>query len=106
MADDEEKGKAVSIMHKTAVLLLLLGCSVAFVAEVPTALAEDVPRMTKEQLAEKMGDANLVVIDVRTDKDWKGSEAKIKGAMRQDPKDVKEWAARLDQGKRYVLYCA
>ena len=104
--DDNEKGKGDSIVKMKAVWIFLLVLSVVFLAGVPVAASEDVPGMTKEQLQEKMGDPNLVVMDVRTGKDWKTSEVKIKGAMRQDPKKVEEWAPRLDKGKLYVLYCA
>ena len=38
------------------------------------AVAKDVPRMTKEQLKEMLGSENVVVIDVRTGKDWKASD--------------------------------
>ena len=70
------------------------------------AVAKDVPRMTKEQLKEMLGSENVVVIDVRTGKDWKASDVKIKGAVREYSKAVKEWAGKLDKGKTVVLYCA
>ena len=70
------------------------------------AVAEDVSRMTKEELKSMMGDPKLVVIDVRTGKDWNGSESKIKGAVREEPRKATSWAEKYDKQKTYVLYCA
>jgi hypothetical protein len=70
------------------------------------AVAEDVSRMTKEELKSMIGDPKLVVIDVRTGNDWNGSESKIKGAVREEPKKAASWADKYDKQKTYVLYCA
>ena len=35
--------------------------------------------MTKEMLKDKLGDPNVVVVDVRTGSDWRASEYKITG---------------------------
>ena len=71
-----------------------------------TAYAEDVPRISKEQLKEKLDDPNVVTIDVRSGKDWKASDVKIKGAVRRVPSEVEKWTVGLDKEKTYVLYCA
>lgn len=70
------------------------------------AMAEQAPRMAAEDLAAKLGAADLVVLDVRADRDWETSQAKIRGAVRQDPKDAATWAKQYDPAKLYVLYCA
>jgi hypothetical protein len=70
------------------------------------AVAEDVSRMTKEELKSMIGDPKLVVIDVRTGNDWKGSKSKIKGAVREEPRKAASWAEKYDKQKTYVLYCA
>jgi len=70
------------------------------------ASAGDTPRMTKEELKAMMDDPNLVILDVRTGGDWKDSESKIKGAIREEPREVKVWAKKYDKSKTYVLYCA
>jgi len=67
--------------------------------------AEEVPRMTKEQLKEMLDNPNVVIIDVRTGKDWSASDVKIKGAIREDSRKVKKWASKLEKDKTYVLYC-
>jgi len=53
-----------------------------------------------------LGNPDVVIIDVRVGKDWKDSQSKIKGAIREKPKKAKLWADKYDKGKTYVLYCA
>ena len=68
--------------------------------------SKDVPRVGKDTLKGWLGDPNVVLVDVRTDRDWKASDQKIKGAIRQDPNQVKTWASSLPKDKKIVLYCA
>ena len=68
--------------------------------------AQDVSRMTKEDLKSMMENSQVVVIDVRTGRDWNGSQTKIKGAVREEPKKARAWADKYDKQKTYVLYCA
>jgi rhodanese-related sulfurtransferase len=79
-----------------AILAMLLALFVG------TSYAGDIPRMTKEEL---LKNENAVVVDVRTGRDWKSSEFKIKGASRAD-KDIVKWAARYPKDTTLVLYCA
>jgi len=89
--------------------LVLLTLTV-FLANQPWGVAyaadKDVPRIEKDTLKGWLGDPNVLVIDVRADYDWKASDKKIKGAVRQDPKEVKGWASSLSKEKKIVLYCA
>ena len=68
--------------------------------------ANDVPRMTKEELKGHLGDRNVIILDVRTDKDWKASDLRIKGAIREDPTKVDTWLGNYVKDKVFVLYCA
>ena len=70
------------------------------------AFAEDVSRMSKEELKSIMGDPELVIIDVRAGRDWNKSKLKIGGAVREDPKKTTSWADKYDKSKTHVLYCA
>jgi len=72
------------------------------------AIAAEVPRMTKEDLKAKIGnsDHNIVIVDVRAGKDWKGSEFKVKGAVRENPAKFSSWAEKYPKDKTLVLYCA
>jgi hypothetical protein len=70
------------------------------------AKAADVPRMTTDELKAMLGNADLVILDVRAKKDWKDSDTKIQGAIREDPDSVKSWAGKYSKDKTFVLYCA
>ncbi|MCG8530824.1 MAG: hypothetical protein MI749_09180, partial [Desulfovibrionales bacterium] len=62
--------------------------------------------MTKDELKAVMGDKQVVILDVRTGRDWSNSEFKIKGAMRVDQGRIDATAEKLDKGDKIVLYCA
>ena len=70
------------------------------------AIAAEVSRITKEELKSRFDDLDVVIVDVRTGKDWKGSELKIKGALREDPSSFSSWANKYPKDKTLVLYCA
>lgn len=53
-----------------------------------------------------LSDPSVVVIDVRTEADWKASKFKIKGAVREDPTQVASWMGKYDKDKTLVFYCA
>ena len=78
----------------------------AFALAYPAAVfSEDVPRMTKEKLKGLLGNPNLVILDVRTGKDWDASEFKIKGAIREEGFDI-SWFDKYPKDKTIVIYCA
>jgi rhodanese-related sulfurtransferase len=80
----------------------ILSCSA--MKEMP---ADGAARMSLDELKSKLSDSNVVIIDVRTGKDWEQSKQKIKGAIREDPKgDVAAWSAKYPKDKTFVLYCA
>lgn len=68
--------------------------------------AQDVPRMSPGELAAHLGKADLIVLDVRAEADWKASDKKIQGALREDPRGVGKWAPNYPKEKTIVLYCA
>ena len=70
------------------------------------AAAAGVPQITAEELNAKLGNPDVIIIDVRRSGHWKGSDQKITGAVREDPKDVEGWAGNYAHGKTLVLYCA
>jgi len=70
------------------------------------AAAQTVPLITKEELKPGIGSPNVVIIDVRTGKDWKASEKKIKGAVREDPDQVEVWAKKYKHHQDIIVYCA
>lgn len=62
--------------------------------------------ITKEELKGMLGDANLVILDTRTGRDWKSSEFKIKGAVRANPYAFDSWSGTYAKDQKLVLYCA
>ena len=70
------------------------------------ARSADAPRMTKDELKAMLGNPDLVIIDVRTQRDWTEGDSKIKGAIREDPEAVESWTKKYPKGKTIVLYCA
>ena len=73
---------------------------------VPFARSAEAPRMTKEELRAMVGKPGVVVIDVRAQRDWKESDLKIKGSVREDPEAIESWAKKYPKNETLVLYCA
>ena len=70
------------------------------------AMAQDVPRMSKDELKDMIGNPDLVIVDVRSGRDWSSSESKITGAVREEPKKASSWADKYEKDKTFVFYCA
>ena len=68
--------------------------------------AGSIPTVDKDELKSMLGSSDLVVIDVRTGRDWTSSEFKIQGAQRHEAGDVASWAGNIEKDKTIVLYCA
>jgi predicted sulfurtransferase len=92
-------------MMKGKLIILVLGLAIVGMLT-QIVVAEEVPRMTKEKLKTMLDDPDVVILDVRTSRDWKGSEKKIKGAIRENPKRFESWARKYSKEKTLVLYCA
>jgi hypothetical protein len=92
--------KTISAVIKLSVALTLLAaCSLH-------AVSGSAPRITKEELKSMLGNAKLVIVDVRRTKDWNSSEYKIKGAVRADPDPTKIESSVSSYGKdeTFVVY--
>ena len=85
-------------------LLLFLVSIICFTA-LP-ALAGDVKLMTATELKNMLGSTELVILDVRSGRDWSTSELKITGAIRANGDDFDSWANSYPKEKKIVLYCA
>ncbi len=91
----------ISKMKMAILVGTLLVLTAAFIVH-----AEDVPRISKEELKAELGNPDLIIIDVRIDHDWTPSDVKIKGAVREDPLKVEDWVGKYPKDKKIVLYCA
>ena len=80
-------------------IFVLAGCLQNVVMDTET------PKMTKEELKPLLGNPEVIVLDVRIADQWKKSDWKIKGAVREDPeKDTKTWASKYPKDKTLVFY--
>jgi nucleosome binding factor SPN SPT16 subunit len=70
------------------------------------AYADTVKIMSIESLAQMLDNPNVVILDVRTGRDWKSSTKKIIGALRADPGNFSGWSTTYAKDKTIVLYCA
>jgi rhodanese-related sulfurtransferase len=62
--------------------------------------------MDKDALNAMLAAPDLVILDVRTGKDWSSSEFKIQSAVRAPAAEYADWSASYPKGKTFVLYCA
>ena len=86
-------------------LAVLLGVVVAGLYPI-AAMAQEVPRTTKEDLKALLGKPGVVLLDVRSEESWTNSDQKISGAVREDPSQVKSWIDKYQKDSTIVLYCA
>jgi hypothetical protein len=88
---------------------LLLGCLVIFLGMgmfVSRVLSADAPRMTKDELKALLGNPDVILLDVRSGSDWKDSDLKIQGAIREEPGQINSWSKKYSKEKIIILYCA
>ena len=72
----------------------------------PDVSAAEPLRTTKEDLKQRLGNPEIVIVDVRSGSDWKNSQRKIPGAVREEPNDVDGWEKRYSKDRPLILYCA
>ena len=88
---------------------LLWGCLVIFLGMgmfVSQLLSADAPRMSTDELKALLGNPDLTLLDVRSGSDWKDSDLKIQGAIREEPGQINSWSKKYSKEKIIVLYCA
>ena len=85
---------------------LTIIAAVVFLASIATVYGNDVSLITKEELKPILGDADVVILDVRQGRDWSSSEFKIKGAVRVESNQIAQWQENYSKENKLVLYCA
>ena len=89
------------------ILMMAIAMIVVLAAFFATpAAAQEVNRMSLEELKGRLGSPDLVIIDVRREGDWKSSTVKVKGAVREDVDKVDTWISKYPKDKTLVFYCA
>ena len=99
----EEKMKKIRLLK---ILFMLSGLVIVGLFTIAPVAAEDVPRLKKELLVRYLDNAEVYIFDVRREEDWKESEFKIKGAIREKPKNFNLWVQQYRDNQAYILYCA
>lgn len=87
-------------MKKIVFLLLTLS-----LLSGPSIFAASVPTLDKDELKSLLGTENLVILDVRTGRDWSSSEFKIENAVRMADADLSV-IKQYPKDSTLVLYCA
>lgn len=82
--------------------VMLIAAAVGACAK--TSPAEDVPRITKEELESMLGNPDVIILDVRPVEQWRSSDLKIPGALHENPENVKSWADKYPRDKTLVFY--
>lgn len=70
------------------------------------AAAPQADTITREELLPLLGRPDVVVVDMRTGRDWNDATLKIKGAVREDPMKPGTWIDKYTKDKMMIFYCA
>ena len=90
--------------RKQVLLIVAIGAALfAWQAKGVAAGAEEIPRMTKEELKPLLGSPEVVVLDVRLG--GGNAPTKIAGAVYENPEKVADWSFKYPKENRVVLYC-
>ncbi len=88
-------------MKRIAVLLVAV-----FSLTLSPVFAGSVGLMNIEELKPLLGSEDVIILDVRTGRDWSTSEFKIPGAVRVNSGEFSKWGDTYPKDKKIVLYCA
>jgi hypothetical protein len=69
-------------------------------------MAQEIPKISKEELKGMLGKPEVVLVDVRSGADWNASTSKIKGAVKEEPDNVDSWMNKYSKDKTLIFYCA
>ena len=70
------------------------------------ALAGNAPTISKDELKAELSSESLILLDVRSGRDWSSSEFKIQGAIRAPGSEITKWSKKYKKDQHIVLYCA
>lgn len=91
-------------MHRFCAIVITL--VLVTLSAIAMAANDNVPRIAKEELKAKMERGeDIIVLDVRTGMSYKGSDSKIKGAMRIPPDAIDMRYKELPMDKEIITYC-
>jgi hypothetical protein len=64
----------------------------------------EMPRLTKGQVRDLLGKANIVILDTRLEEQWRSSDQMLPGAVHENPTEVKSWAGKYSKDDTLILY--
>jgi len=88
-------------MKKLSVFLIFFVLSVF-----SPAFSSEVKLIDKDELKAMLGNPDLVILDVRSGKDWSSSEFKIKDAVRLTGDTLEAITQKISKDRTLVFYCA
>lgn len=71
-----------------------------------TVFSNEVKLIDKDELKVMLGNPDLVILDVRSGKDWSSSEFKIKDAVRLTGENREAVMQKFSKDRTLVFYCA
>lgn len=89
------------MMYLTTTILI---AAIAFGCAAVDPSMATVSIMDPAQLFAILDEPDVIVLDVRTGRDWQTAEFKIKGARRFAPEAFSQWADQFPRDKTLVLY--
>ncbi|MBS1115236.1 MAG: Rhodanese-related sulfurtransferase [Nitrospirae bacterium] len=89
--------------HSVFLILSLICLLTGMTAQ--AASGSNVPKISVEELKANLGNPDLIIIDVRIERDWKASALKIPGAVWEDFLEADAWVKKYPKEKTIVLYC-
>jgi len=69
-------------------------------------MENQIPRLSPEELRDRLDQPGLYIIDLRHITQWAASDRKIAGAVWENRDSVAEWAGKYPREATLVLYCA
>ena len=64
----------------------------------------EMPRITKEELKDLLGNPGVVLLDCRPEEQWSTSEQKLPGAIHENPLEVTSWASKYSKESKIIIY--
>ena len=87
------------------VLIVALTAGILLCRATASGASIEVPRISIDRAREMLVDPDVVIIDVRTAKQWWRSPSKIENAVREGPGSPERWAGKYPRNKILIFYC-
>jgi hypothetical protein len=96
------KGEAGMISRKVTLCALFLVSFAFMLSNVYSGEEDDdIRRISKEEAQKLIGKPDVAIIE----KNWKKSDMKISGAVREHPNELGSWVGKYPKDHTLILYC-